>query len=118
MPVGAVVVLDDKVLCATRNEMEATGDPTQHAELLAIRQAVSAVGRHQLPACVLYVTLEPCPMCAGALLQARIGRVVYGARNPLLGQTRQAQTPSCLWILQRRTVFLDLPRRQWWRVSS
>jgi len=64
-----------------------TGDPTQHAELRAIQVALRVLGRHSMMECTLYVTLEPCPMCAGALLQARVGSLVYAARNPLLGNT-------------------------------
>ena len=66
--------------------MEESGDPTQHAEMLAIQSAVRQLGRFKLPECTMYVTSEPCPMCAGALLQARVGTVVYGARSPLIGQ--------------------------------
>ena len=82
MPVGCVVVRDGRIIARAHNECEALGDATAHAELLAIRRASAACGDWRLNACTLYVTLEPCPMCAGAIVQARIGRLVYGARDP------------------------------------
>ncbi len=85
VPIGAVVVLDGKVIAARHNERELTGDPTAHAEVLAIRDAAQVVGHWRLHDCTLYVTLEPCVMCAGALVNARIGRVVFGATDPKAG---------------------------------
>lgn len=87
VPVGAVLVNPDgHVVSRGFNKTEAEGDPTSHAELNVIRQATgSLAGGWRLLDCTLYVTLEPCPMCAGAILQARVGTVVYGARNTLLG---------------------------------
>ncbi|HRE00584.1 MAG TPA: tRNA adenosine(34) deaminase TadA [Ilumatobacteraceae bacterium] len=85
VPVGAVVVRDGAVIAARHNERELTGDPTAHAEVLAIRDAAEAVGSWRLDGCTLYVTLEPCPMCAGALVNARVPRVVYGATDPKAG---------------------------------
>jgi tRNA(adenine34) deaminase len=85
VPVGAVVVHDGEVIGAGRNERELHGDPTAHAELLALRAAAHTLGGWRLPGAVLYVTLEPCPMCAGAIQQARIARVVYGAPDQKLG---------------------------------
>lgn len=86
VPVGAVLVsAQGEVLTAARNETEGAGDPTAHAEMLCIRAAAARAGSWRLLDATLYVTLEPCPMCAGALLQARVGTVVYGARNTLLG---------------------------------
>ena len=85
VPVGAVLVLDGIVLAATHNETETTGNPVAHAEMLCIQQAASKLAGWRLLQCTLYVTLEPCPMCAGALLQSRVGTLVYGARNTLLG---------------------------------
>jgi tRNA(adenine34) deaminase len=81
VPVGAVVVHDGVVIAARHNERELTGDPTAHAEVLALRDAAAALGRWRLDDCTLVVTLEPCGMCAGASLNARIGRVVYGAAD-------------------------------------
>ncbi|MEU1123327.1 tRNA adenosine(34) deaminase TadA [Streptomyces sp. NPDC005899] len=86
VPVGAVVLGPDGALLATgHNEREATGDPTAHAEVLALRRAAAALGGWRLTGCTLVVTLEPCTMCAGALVQSRIGRVVYGARDEKAG---------------------------------
>jgi tRNA(adenine34) deaminase len=86
VPVGAVV-LDGagRVVGAGRNRREADGDPTAHAEILAIRQAARALGRWRLEACTLVVTLEPCTMCAGAVTAARMDRLVYGAADPRAG---------------------------------
>ena len=87
VPVGAVVArrADGAVLARRHNERELTADPTAHAELLALRDAAHALGRWRLDDCVLVVTLEPCAMCAGALVNARIGEVVYGAADPKAG---------------------------------
>lgn len=85
VPVGAVLVLDGTVVAAAHNETETTGNPVAHAEMLCIQQAALKLEGWRLLQCTLYVTLEPCPMCAGALLQSRVGTVVYGARNTLLG---------------------------------
>ena len=87
VPVGAVVVRDGEIVAARHNEREATGDPTAHAEVLALRDASRALGRWRLDDCTLVVTLEPCVMCAGALLLARIGRLVYGAADLKAGAT-------------------------------
>lgn len=82
-PVGAVVVQQGREIAAARNEREAACDVSAHAEILALRRAGAALGRWALPpGCTLYVTLEPCPMCAGAILMARVGRLVYGAPDP------------------------------------
>lgn len=81
LPVGAVVTLEDRIVARAHNESEHTGDPTAHAEVLALQRAASTVGKHRLSECTLVVTLEPCPMCLGAVLQAHVGRVVYGAAN-------------------------------------
>ncbi len=85
VPVGAVMVRDGAVIAARHNERELTGDPTAHAEVLTIRDAAAVVGHWRLLDCTLYVTLEPCVMCAGALVNARIGRLVYGATDPKAG---------------------------------
>lgn len=87
-PVGAVIVADGRVLAAARNEREALRDPTAHAEMIAITQAASALENWRLENCTLYVTLEPCPMCAGAIVLARIPRVVFGALDPKGGAVR------------------------------
>jgi tRNA(adenine34) deaminase len=85
VPVGAVVVRGGQVIARRHNERELTGDPTAHAEVLAIRDAAEVIGHWRLLDCTLYVTLEPCFMCAGALVNARIGRVVFGATDPKAG---------------------------------
>jgi tRNA(adenine34) deaminase len=81
VPIGAVVVVDGEVVARRHNERERTGDPTAHAEVLALRDAASAVGSWRLAGATMAVTLEPCPMCAGALVNARVERLVFGARN-------------------------------------
>jgi len=88
VPVGAVVVRDGEVIAARHNERELTGDPTAHAEVLALRDAAAVVGHWRLDECTLYVTLEPCAMCAGAVVNARIARVVFGATDPKAGAVR------------------------------
>ena len=82
VPVGAIVVREDEVLAAAGNQRELNKDPTAHAELLAIRGASERIGTWRLTGCAMYSTLEPCPMCAGALVLARVERLVYGARDP------------------------------------
>jgi tRNA(adenine34) deaminase len=85
VPVGAVVVLDDKVVGEGWNRPLATRDPSAHAEIEAIRAAARATGNYRLGGATLYVTLEPCTMCVGAIFNARIARVVYGATEPKTG---------------------------------
>ena len=85
VPVGAVVVREGEVIGSAHNEREARPDPTAHAEILALRAAAVTLGGWRLPGTVLYVTLEPCPMCAGAIQQARVARVVFGAPDQKVG---------------------------------
>jgi tRNA(adenine34) deaminase len=85
VPVGAVIVREERVVAAAYNQREQLHDPTAHAEMIAITQAAESLGGWRLEGCRLYVTLEPCPMCAGAILQARIPFVVYGATDPKAG---------------------------------
>lgn len=85
VPIGAVVVRDGVIVGAGHNLRETRRDPTAHAEMIAIKQASEALGAWRLLGCTLYVTLEPCPMCAGAILQSRVERVVYGASDPKAG---------------------------------
>lgn len=85
VPVGAVVVCGGEVIAQAGNEREQTGDPTAHAEMLALRRAAKRLGRRRLDGCTLYVTLEPCPMCAGAIINARVPEVFYGAREAQSG---------------------------------
>jgi tRNA(adenine34) deaminase len=88
VPVGAVVVAGDRVIAAAHNERETASDPTGHAEILALRRAAAALGSWRLVDADLYVTMEPCPMCAGALVNARIRRVYYGCDDPKAGAVR------------------------------
>ena len=85
VPIGAVVVKDGKVIARAHNEKEKRNCALYHAEILAIRRAAKAVGNWWLEGCVLYVTLEPCVMCAGAIMNSRLDRVVYGASDPRFG---------------------------------
>jgi len=85
VPVGAVLVIEDRLIVSAHNERESRRDPTAHAEILALQAASKQLGRWRLSDACLYVTLEPCPMCAGALVNSRIGRVVYGALDPKAG---------------------------------
>ena len=85
VPVGAVIVHEGRIIAAAHNSRETLHDPTAHAEMIAITQAAGELGDWRLKGCTLYVTLEPCPMCAGAIVQARIPRVVYGAADPKAG---------------------------------
>jgi tRNA(adenine34) deaminase len=85
VPIGAVVVIEGAVVARAHNAPIALSDPTAHAELLVLREAGRKVGNYRLTGATLYVTVEPCPMCCGALLQARVARLVYGARDPKAG---------------------------------
>ena len=85
VPVGCVITREGELIAAARNERELRGDPTAHAEILALREAGLRVGGWRLPGAVVYVTLEPCAMCAGAIVLARVPRVVYGATDPKAG---------------------------------
>ena len=88
VPVGVVIVHEERVIAQAHNQREQLRDPTAHAEMIAITQAAASLGSWRLEGCTLYVTLEPCPMCAGAILQARIPTVVYGAADPKAGAVR------------------------------
>lgn len=91
-PVGAIVVCHDRIIAAAHNQRETLRDPTAHAEMIAITQAAESLGSWRLEGCTLYVTLEPCPMCAGGIVQARIPRVVYGATDPKAGAVESLYT--------------------------
>lgn len=88
VPVGAVIVIEERVVGAGGNRTITDCDPTAHAEMLALRAAAKAVGNYRLAGAALYVTIEPCAMCAGALVQARISKLVYGADDPKAGAVR------------------------------
>jgi tRNA(Arg) A34 adenosine deaminase TadA len=98
-PVGAVIVENGEILAAERNRMRELNDPTAHAELMAIRAALARRGTGRLDGCDLYVTLEPCAMCAGAIAHARVRRVVYAAPDPKAGAVdngvRLFDSPNC-----------------------
>jgi tRNA(adenine34) deaminase len=85
VPIGAVIVRGGEVIAAAHNEREVRGDPTAHAEVIAVREAARVIGSWRVLDAAVYVTLEPCAMCAGALVLARVGRLVYGAPDPKAG---------------------------------
>ncbi len=85
VPIGAVIVHENKIIARAHNQVETLKDPTAHAEMIAITQATSALSAKWLQECTLYVTIEPCSMCAGALVLARLGRLCYGAEEPKTG---------------------------------
>ncbi len=88
VPIGAVIVCSGHIIAAAHNQREQLRDPTAHAEMIAITQAATALDSWRLEECTLYVTLEPCPMCAGAIVQSRVKRVVYGADDPKAGAVK------------------------------
>ena len=94
VPVGAIVVMEERIVSAAGNRTIADCDPTGHAEIIALRAAASAVGNYRLTGAALYVTIEPCAMCAGALVQARIARLIYGADDAKGGAVR-----TCMQVL-------------------
>lgn len=91
VPVGAIVVMDGQVVGRGRNQPVTTHDPTAHAEVVALRDAAQRVGNYRLPGATVYVTLEPCVMCVGALMHARVSTVVYGATEPKAGAMESTQ---------------------------
>lgn len=91
VPVGAVIVRDDEIIGRGRNQPIASHDPTAHAEVMALRDAAARVGNYRLPGATLYVTLEPCVMCVGAMMHARVETVVYGATEPKAGAMESTQ---------------------------
>jgi tRNA(adenine34) deaminase len=94
VPVGALIALDDRILAAAGNRTITDCDPTAHAEIVALREAAHKTGNYRLNGATLFVTIEPCAMCAGALVQARIARLVYGAEEPKGGAVR-----TCMQVL-------------------
>jgi len=94
VPVGAVIVVEGQIVARAANRTIADADPTAHAEIIALREAAAKIENHRLTGAVMYVTIEPCAMCAGAMIQARITRLVYGADDPKGGAVR-----SCFSIL-------------------
>ena len=104
VPIGAVVVRGGEVIARARNRREADHDPTGHAEVLALREAGKRVGSWRLADCALYVTLEPCVMCAGALVAARIARLVFGARDLRFGGVRSKFRLADAEVLNHRVA--------------
>lgn len=105
VPVGAVVVHEERIIAEAHNQRETLNDPTAHAEMIAITQAAETLGSWRLTDCTLYVTLEPCPMCAGAIMQARLPTVIYGAPDPKAGACHSLyQIPSDPRLNHRTTV--------------
>jgi tRNA(adenine34) deaminase len=104
VPIGAVVVRDQKMLGRGRNRREALSDPTHHAEIEAIREASAAIGNWRLEGATLYATCEPCPMCAGAAVNARIARIVYGCADPKAGYCGTLGNVACDLRLNHRCV--------------
>jgi len=94
VPVGALVVLEERILAAAGNRTVTDCDPTAHAEIIALREAARKTGNHRLIGASIYVTVEPCAMCAGALIQARVARLIYGADEPKGGAIR-----TCMQVL-------------------
>ena len=94
VPVGAIVVVDGRVVARAGNRTIADCDPTAHAEIVVLREAAATIGNFRLLGATIYVTIEPCAMCAGAMIQARVARLVYGADDPKAGAVR-----SCLAVL-------------------
>jgi tRNA(adenine34) deaminase len=90
VPVGAVVVCQGRIIARGWNRNIGDNDPTAHAEIIALREAGATIGNHRLPECDLFATIEPCPMCAGALVHARIKRLIYGADDPKAGAVHSA----------------------------
>jgi len=105
VPVGAVVIRDGNVITARHNERELSGDPTAHAEVLALRDAAAAIGNWHLEECILVVTLEPCVMCAGAIVNSRLGLLVFGATDPKAGASG-----SCFDLTDSKVLNHRVPR--------
>ncbi len=112
VPVGAVVILDGRVVGAGYNQPIRALDPTAHAEVMAIRAAARALRNYRLPGSALYVTVEPCLMCVGAIVHARVGTVVYGATDPKAGALRSTLDPGTLPLNHRFAVVEGVLREQ------
>jgi tRNA(adenine34) deaminase len=107
VPVGAVVVLDGRVIGRGRNSPIARNDPTAHAEILALREAAAATGKYRLEGSTMYATLEPCVMCAGALVAARVSRLVFGARDLRFGGVRSKFRLADAEVLNHRVEIVE-----------
>jgi tRNA(adenine34) deaminase len=107
VPVGALVVVDGSIVGRGRNAPVASNDPTAHAEMLALRQAAAAIGNYRLEQAVVYVTLEPCPMCAGALVASRVKTLVFGARDLRFGGVRSKFRIADSELLNHRVEIVE-----------
>lgn len=107
VPVGALVVIDGRVIGRGRNSPIARNDPTAHAEILALREAAAATGNYRLEGATMYATLEPCVMCAGALVAARVSRLVFGARDLRFGGVRSKFQLADADVLNHRLEILE-----------
>ena len=107
VPVGAVVVVDGRVLGRGRNSPISRNDPTAHAEILALREAAAAIGNYRLEGATMYATLEPCVMCAGALVAARVSRLVFGARDLRFGGVRSKFRLADTDVLNHRVEIVE-----------
>jgi len=107
VPVGAVVVLDGRIIGRGRNSPIARSDPTAHAEILALREAAAATGNYRLEGATMYATLEPCVMCAGALVAARVSRLVFGARDLRFGGVRSKFQLADTDVLNHRVQIVE-----------
>ena len=107
VPVGALVVLDGRVIGRGRNSPIARNDPTAHAEILALREAGAAIGNYRLEGATMYATLEPCVMCAGALVAARVSRLVFGARDLRFGGVRSKFRLADAEVLNHRVEIIE-----------
>jgi tRNA(adenine34) deaminase len=107
VPVGAVVVLDGRIIGRGRNSPIARNDPTAHAEILALREAAAATGNYRLESATMYTTLEPCVMCAGALVAARVSRLVFGARDLRFGGVRSKFRLADADVLNHRVEIVE-----------
>lgn len=106
VPVGAVVVKDGEIVGRGSNRPIGASDPTAHAEIVALREAAAALGNYRLPGCELFVTLEPCAMCVGAMLHARLARVVFGAPDPKTGACGSAIDLASAATINHQTAFV------------
>jgi tRNA(adenine34) deaminase len=107
VPVGAVVILDGRVIGRGRNSPVSRSDPTAHAEILALREAAAATGNYRLEGATMYATLEPCVMCAGALVAARVSRLVFGARDLRFGGVRSKFRLADAAVLNHRVQIVE-----------
>jgi len=107
VPVGAVVVLDGRVIGRGRNSPVSTNDPTAHAEIIALREAAASIGNYRIEGATLYVTIEPCVMCAGALVAARISRLVFGSRDLRFGGLRSKFRLADADVLNHRVEIVE-----------